>query len=425
MRSTSITRRLTRFAFQQLIYVLVASAVVAIFWAITDQAPSLSATLIYTFVLCNFMALVLENVSIPRSWRRAPWPWFIYPASLLLTTAVAVTIATAILFFLVPPASLPPAPRAFWAFLLTAWKFPTVASMIFGGGYLSYVATRRSLEARNRQLQRTIDLSKAEQRLTAAELQRALEIQRRLLPKTIPQPGDFEIRGDWKPAKVVGGDYYDVIQLDRDKLAICIADVVGKGVSAALLMANMQASVRAFASASVTPSYVCSRINSVLCSNIAPEKFVTLFYSVLDSAAWTLQYTNAGHPLPILIDGHGQATHLENGGALLGVFPDWQYEDSEISMHPGDLLLLFTDGITEAMAPDGEEFGESRLIAAAKRSPGQSLDDLRSQILDCVGSFCNSRLDDDATLILVAAPRASSKRKVITGRRMQYTGAHT
>ena len=100
------------------------------------------------------------------------------------------------------------------------------------------------------------------------------------MPKELPQLTEFEVAGAWEPAQVVGGDYYDVIRLGKDKLAICIADVVGKGVSAALLMANVQASVRAFAAETASPAYVCSRINSVLCANIAAGKFVTLFYGV-------------------------------------------------------------------------------------------------------------------------------------------------
>src|SRR5262249_14120645 len=143
MKMKSIPAWLPRLIRHQLIYLLIASGVVAIFWAITGQGPSLAATLIYSFVLGNLTVFTLENVRIPCSWSTAPRSIFVYLGLLLLVIPVAVTVATAIVFVLVPPVSLPPAPRtSFWAFLVTGWKFPVVASAIFGVGYLAYIATR-------------------------------------------------------------------------------------------------------------------------------------------------------------------------------------------------------------------------------------------------------------------------------------------
>jgi len=253
------------------------------------------------------------------------------------------------------------------------------------------------------ELQRTITVEAAEREVETEELKQARDIQRGLLPKDIPQLPQFAIAGAWEPARVVGGDYYDVIRLSKDKLAICIADVAGKGVSAALLMANVQAAVRAFASENFLPSRVVGQINSVLYTNTAPEKFATLFYGVLDASTRTLQYTNAGHPRPVIVHHSGKTTRLENGGALLGVFPTWDYEDSVVTLQPGDLLLLFTDGITEATTPNGEEFGEDRLIAAAQVPNERSLEDLQSHVLGEVKDFCQSQMNDDATLLMIAA----------------------
>ncbi len=136
----------------------------------------------------------------------------------------------------------------------------------------------------------------AERELQEEELNRAREIQQALLPKEIPQIEGFEVARTWEPARIVGGDYFDVIRLGQRKLGICIADVVGKSVPAALLMANVQATVRAFASESASPSWLCSRVNSVLCANIASEKFVTLFYGVLDTERNTLHTRVRGIP---------------------------------------------------------------------------------------------------------------------------------
>jgi sigma-B regulation protein RsbU (phosphoserine phosphatase) len=141
----------------------------------------------------------------------------------------------------------------------------------------------------------------------------------------------------------------------------------------------------------------------VLCSSISAGKFVTLFYGVLDAERRTFRFTNAGHLLPILIRRQGQTEELSNGGALLGVFPEWTYEDSEIRLFPGDCILLFTDGITEAGMENGEEFGEERLIASARRYAGKTVSGLKAGILADTKDFCASQLRDDATLIVVSA----------------------
>jgi sigma-B regulation protein RsbU (phosphoserine phosphatase) len=177
-------------------------------------------------------------------------------------------------------------------------------------------------------------------------------------------------------------------------------------------MANVQASVRAFASDVVCPATVCSRVNSVLCSNINSGKFVTLFYGVLDAEDQTFRYTNAGHLLPIVLRESGNAEQLQNGGAVLGVFPEWKYENSTVTLRPGDRLLLFTDGITEAELEGREEFGEHRLIEAAQRYVDQSAADLKSHLLEDVKRFCNSQFRDDATLIVISALPVSKQRRI-------------
>jgi sigma-B regulation protein RsbU (phosphoserine phosphatase) len=283
------------------------------------------------------------------------------------------------------------------------WKFPAVATLIVGVVMQLYESTKDRLERRNVALERAIESETAQREVQEQELARAREIQMNLLPKEIPQVAGFEIAGTWEPARTVGGDYFDVIRLSDSKVAICIADVVGKSVSAALLMANVQATVRAFASESSTPSWLCGRVNSVLCSNIAIGKFVTLFYGILDAAAGTLRYTNAGHLAPILVSASGQVQQLSSNGALLGVFPQWKFEEATLEMTPGDRLVLFTDGITEAMKPDGEEFGEERLVSLTRDLAEQSPLSLQCRLLSDVKKFCDSQLHDDATLVVVGA----------------------
>jgi sigma-B regulation protein RsbU (phosphoserine phosphatase) len=264
-----------------------------------------------------------------------------------------------------------------------------------------YTSTKERLERRNLDLKQAVESEASLREIQDQELARAREIQMALLPKEIPQVSGFEIAGAWEPARTVGGDYFDVIRLSDTKLAICIADVVGKSVSAALLMANVQATVRAFASDAGSPAWLCGRVNSVLCSNIATGKFVTLFYGVLDAERGTLLYTNAGHLPPILISASGQVQQLSSNGALLGVFPNWKFEEASLHLSPGDRLMLFTDGITEAMSPSGEEFGEARLVELARGHSDLAPVTLKTQVLNDVKRFSDSQLHDDVTLVVL------------------------
>ena len=377
-------------------YVAVAVAIYAALWAADHPVP-IGSTLIYTVSLCNVILLMQDHLGLLYRRERRWHSWALYLPLLLVVAILGVMVVNTIEF---PVRRFPG--QTLWQFLASGWKFPFMATVIVGVVSQLYRDTRERLESKNRELQQAIELEAAEHELQGRELQQAREIQQSLLPKEIPQVAGFEIDGAWEPARVVGGDYYDVIKLSETKLGICIADVVGKSVSAALLMANVQASVRAFATESTSPSALCSRVNSVLCANIATGKFVTLFYAVLDAEHGLLHYTNAGHLLPILIQADGEVRELNNGGAVIGVFPDWAYQDSVVHLHWGDRLLLFTDGITEA-GLGTEEFGEQRLIASARAYADKSTSELKSGLLGDVKQFCASQLRDDATLIVISA----------------------
>ncbi len=385
-----------RFARRQQSYIAIAVAIWAGLWA-ADRPVPVGATLTYTLPLCNLIALAQDHLGFLYNRKRFLVSWAIYVGLVFVISVLGVAIVNVIRYPLngVPGQTL-------WQFLASGWKFPFMATMVVGVSTQLYRRTRERLEAKNRELQQAIQQEAAKRELQGQELQQAREIQQSLLPKEIPRIQGFEIEGVWEPAQVVGGDYFDVIRLSDTKIGICIADVVGKGVSAALLMANVQASVRAFATDSASPSLLCSRVNSVLCSSISTGKYVTLFYGVLDSERRTFHYTNAGHLLPILIRAEGQAQALQNGGAVLGVFPAWKYEDGDLRLDTGDRLLLFTDGITEAGLPESEEFGESRLIESARRHAAKSTNDFKASLLAEVKQFCDSQLRDDATLIVIS-----------------------
>jgi sigma-B regulation protein RsbU (phosphoserine phosphatase) len=167
-------------------------------------------------------------------------------------------------------------------------------------------------------------------------------------------------------------------------------------------MANVQAAVRAFASESESPSSLCAKVNRLLCENIATGKFVTFLYGILDSHSRTFKYCNAGHLYPILSSG-GSVRTLKQGGAVLGVFPTWAYEDSTVELRTGDRLFLFTDGITEASGLNGQEFDEASIAAFAKANNTLSAKELNSRLLVQVTVFCGAQFQDDATLLVIAA----------------------
>jgi sigma-B regulation protein RsbU (phosphoserine phosphatase) len=284
----------------------------------------------------------------------------------------------------------------------TAWKFPFVATFIFGFVSFLHQTTKNRLEKRNQELEQSVKQGAAQLEKQEEEMQRASEIQRSLLPKEIPQLAGFEVAGAWRPARAVSGDYYDVFKLDGGRLGLCIADVVGKGVSAALMMANVQAAVRAYAGSAESPAQLCTKVNSLLCENLATGKFVTFLYGVLDSETRTLDYCNAGQVYPILIS-QGNVRALNHGGAVLGVLPKWEYENAKIEFRAGDRLLLVTDGITEASGADDVEFGEEKLAEAALQVSKRTAAEMCDALLSEVSAFCDSHFRDDATLLVIAA----------------------
>lgn len=389
------TSSLARFFRQQALYLSVAAVVAAVFWAIGQQINPLTIVL-YSLCIGNLITPPLNRLSCLFSERPFPYNWLIFLAALVVLTPPVYAISSVVVWWIAPPS-----PQSLSNLITTGWRFPSLITLVFGVITFLYTTTREHLERRNVELQRSVELGAARLEMQEQELERAREIQQSLLPKDIPQLPGFEVATAWRPARMVGGDYFDVLRLGENRLAICIADVVGKGVSAALLMANVQATVRAFARDSESPAWVCSRVNSVLCGNIASEKFVTFFYGVLDADKRTLQYCNAGHPSPILVS-KDSTRQLPAGDAVLGVFPTWKYQNSIITLSPGDRLLLFTDGITEASGSDGLEFGEDNLAALAKANRASSASELNSRVLAQVTGFCQGEFQDDATLLVVA-----------------------
>jgi sigma-B regulation protein RsbU (phosphoserine phosphatase) len=234
------------------------------------------------------------------------------------------------------------------------------------------------------------------------EIAEARAIQEGFLPKEIPQLPGYEIAATWQSARVVGGDYFDVLSFKDETLGLCIADVAGKGMPAALLMSNLQAAVRGLASPSLPPNELCVRLNSLLCRNVASDRFVTLFYAQLDGPSRRLHYVTAGHNPPVVMHQDGSHDRLQQGGGVLGIFPNQKFELGCVDLQSGDILVLFTDGVTEARSVDDEEFGDQRLLGVLTETRGAGAREIQRQILLAASEFSQGLWHDDATVLVLS-----------------------
>jgi phosphoserine phosphatase RsbU/P len=244
-----------------------------------------------------------------------------------------------------------------------------------------------------------------------SELVIAREVQNQLFPREIPAVRGLELLGMCRPASGVSGDYYDFLRLDEDRVGIVLGDVSGKGISAALLMAAIQSALRAQikngysptshpGSAIVSTASVVARLNRQLHESTPIEKYSTFFLAVYDGKTRKLTYTNAGHLSPVLFR-RDSMERLDVGGTVIGMFASVDYLESEVQLYPGDVLLAFTDGLTEPENTYGEEFGEARLLEAARRALGGPPESLVEEIYRSVGDWTGSpELQDDMTVII-------------------------
>lgn len=237
------------------------------------------------------------------------------------------------------------------------------------------------------------------------DYEEARQIQRALLPATMPTLRGCQIAARWTPAAGIGGDCYDVLRFSDTRVALSIADVVGKGLPAALLMSNLQAAVRAFATPAAEPHEVCSSVNRLLCRNIASGKFVTFCYTVVDLERGVVSYANAGHNPPFIVRSDGSIDLLGTTGLVLGVISDSNYTSGSVAFGPGDRLICYTDGMTEARSAADEEYGEERLAQLAASTPAGDAERLAEVLSSAVTSWTNGPAHDDATLIVVERGR--------------------
>ncbi len=235
------------------------------------------------------------------------------------------------------------------------------------------------------------------------ELKIAREIQKGLLPTVLPAIPRIEMAATNISSKQVGGDYYDVLRVDDHRWVVAIGDVSGKGTPAALLMANLQATIRALVPLRLGLAELTSRVNDLMCQNTGGTKFVTFFWGIIDVDAMTLTYVNAGHNHPYLLRSDGAVERLEKGGMILGVLPSMMpYEEGVARLDTGDVIVLFTDGVSEAMDAHGVDYGEDRLerlvCAHREKPPAGLLEAISEDIRRHAGRASQS---DDITMMIL------------------------
>ena len=230
----------------------------------------------------------------------------------------------------------------------------------------------------------------------------AAKIQLELLPKKAPDVPGYEIAGTSIPAQMVGGDYFDFISVDEKRLAICLGDVSGKGLPASLLMANLQATLRGQTLVNSSVKDCIARSNTLLYQSTSDEKFATLFYGILDTEHHTLRYCNAGHDNPYLFSDSAEPQRLKTGGVVLSIMDHFPYDEDVASLKAGDVLVISSDGVTEAMNSQQEQFGDEKLGELLYEHRSLSASELINKVITAVKLHAgNWPQSDDITLVVV------------------------
>ncbi|HVM76423.1 MAG TPA: SpoIIE family protein phosphatase [Candidatus Saccharimonadales bacterium] len=264
-------------------------------------------------------------------------------------------------------------------------------------GLEGFDEVRRSLESRRQEQAEKLE----SERRAAHELEIAKQVQARLFPQVQPQLNTVEYAGICLQARQVGGDYFDFLSLGPQRVGFIIGDVSGKGIAAALLMANLQASLRSQSAwAFDQPEAVLRSVNRLFYENTGDAAYASLFFAEYDDATRRLRYANCGHLSGLLLRIDGSVEHLESTSTLLGMFSEWDCSMREQELSPGDVLALYTDGITEASNQQGEEFGEQGLMNALRQHRESSCQTILTALIDAVRQFSPDEQHDDITAII-------------------------
>jgi serine phosphatase RsbU (regulator of sigma subunit)/predicted enzyme related to lactoylglutathione lyase len=255
----------------------------------------------------------------------------------------------------------------------------------------------REIEAQRRVIAERIEA----ERRAAQEMEIAKQVQARLFPQTLPALKTLDYAGICIQARHVGGDYYDFLALGQGRLGLLVGDIAGKGIAAALLMANLQANLRSqFALASEQTELFLQSVNKLFYENSVDSAYATVFFAEYDDTARRLRYSNCGHLSALLLRRDGTLERLDSTATVLGLFKDWNGPTMECQLFPGDTFAIYTDGVTESFGPGGEEFGEERLVEALRHHGEMSARALLASVLEEIQKFSPDEQHDDITLIV-------------------------
>jgi len=230
----------------------------------------------------------------------------------------------------------------------------------------------------------------------------ACAVQQRFMQHVAPESGPFDYSARCRQAHQLGGDCYEFVRLADQRLAVTVGDASGKGFAAALMISNVQSSLRTAALfTGDDAATLLGIVNRQVYTSSLTNRYATLFYGVFDGVAGTLRYVNAGHYPPMVLRRDGSVEWLEAGGAPVGMFADWTYQEGSIQLEPDDLFLAYTDGVVEAVNPNGEEWGVESLLKAADKIRTRSAKDVVSMIFRSMDEFSYNAQSDDATVVVV------------------------
>ena len=255
----------------------------------------------------------------------------------------------------------------------------------------------RSIDERRRAYAEKVE----NERRVAQELEIAKQVQARLFPQRLPAVPGLDYAGSCVQARSVGGDYYDFLEFSNGRTALIVGDIAGKGIAAALLMANLQAALRGqFAVSADHPGELLASVNRLLFENTIPSAYATLFFADYDAPSGRLVYANCGHVPGLIVRACGKAEELDSNNTVVGLFKEWECCLSSAELQPGDLLALYTDGVTECSDDGGEEFGQERLLESLRRHGSLPAQELGAAVIRDVLDFSGGRQFDDLTLIV-------------------------
>jgi serine phosphatase RsbU (regulator of sigma subunit)/predicted enzyme related to lactoylglutathione lyase len=287
----------------------------------------------------------------------------------------------------------PEEPAPLWGGVFTHFKDPDGNSFAL----VSYDEESRAVEAHRRAVAAKLEA----ERRAAQEMEIAKQVQTRLFPQTFPPLATLDYSGICIQARQVGGDYYDFLDLGRERLGLVVGDISGKGIAAALLMANLQANLRSqCAVAFDQPERFLQLVNRLFYENSTDSAYTTLFFAEYDDRVRSLRYVNCGHLCALLLRQDDTLERLHSTCSVLGLFKEWECSTGESPLFCGDTLALYTDGITESFNSAGEEFGEGRLVESLRRHREQPPSKLIASIVDELKSFSPHEQCDDITLIV-------------------------